>query len=303
MPIDRSTLKIGPGAIFYNGAVIYFNSDITARLVREVANRESSSHGDIGGETLDRYFEVSGVPESIISYLSTLLPYASTKPGASLFGATDKTLVIHTFDGDIYTFQAAAITGPPTLTFAAGQNLIGSVTWMCIQKNNTALDDATGLLAVTSGAFTDTSFNSDDIVRQSYSAAWGASPWDALNSQGGFVVTPRLQAEPLSFDQTGRADMRFRSFKLAVRGIVPLASTSAQLTAQAIQGSGYQRGKALSGTDFVISGTGLTFTVKNAAIIEGGYMFGAFPLRDGELAWEGIRKVTANVQDAAFTIA
>lgn len=305
MPIDRSTLITGPALVTFNSVAMYTVGDIVVTLEREVQRRNISAHGDVGADTMDRFFRVSFTPMSKISYLATLWPYAATLQGASLFTGTDRPLTIHTLSGTLYTFKAAANIKPPELNFGAGQDLYGSVDFLCIQQNNTAWSTADSLLAVTSSAFSDTSFVPGDIVRQSYTATWGASPFDSFRSKEGFKVTPNLETNALTIDEMGMIDHRFASFRCGVRGIPLLATEAGPLTRLAIQGGSAARGRALQAdsADFVLTGTGLTFTINSAAMITAGYMFGAIPLRHGEVGWESTREFAAGAAQPIFTIA
>jgi len=305
MPIDRSTLITGPALVTFNSVAMYTVGDIDVRLVREISRRNTSAHGDVGADTMDRFFRVTFTPISKLSYFATLWPYGSTTQGASLFTGTDVPLTIHTLAGKLYTFKAAAVTRCPDLNFAAGVDLFGAVEFLCIQSNNTAWSTADSLLALSDAAFSDTSFDPTTIVRQSYAGAWGAAPFDSFRSQAGFQVTGQLVTQPLQIDEMGMIDHRFGHFIVQAKCIPLLTVETEPLARLAVQGGSAARGRSLQSdsADLILTGTGLTFTVNSAAMVEGGYKFGAFPLRHGEVMWESTREFAAGVAQPVFTIA
>jgi len=85
-----------------------------------------------------------------------------------------------------------------------------------------------------------------------------------------------------------------------------IPNTMAQLEAQAAA-QGVALGTLLSGlsADLVLTASAgaPVVTLKNAAIIEHGYAFGAEPLRQGEVTWVTSRGFTTGAPNAVATVA
>src|SRR5690606_2508670 len=120
--------------------------------------------------------------------LGVLWPYASATIGASVFGATDKPLVIQTVDGKQITYAAAAVTRMPSLSLSATRQIHGEVEFTCLGTNNEAWTATGNLVEVASVAFADTGFDPAAIITQPYTGAWGVSaPWSSIKTKEGWT--------------------------------------------------------------------------------------------------------------------
>lgn len=306
MPISRTSILRGPAVVQFNGATFHTAGDIEVDLSLETFDIPTSVHGIVDRRVRERLVRVRFTPAGEWESLSILWPYATKNLGDSIFGAVDVPLVIQTRDGKTITFRAAAITSMPDIRLSATNTLIGQVELTCLGTDNMAWTVDESLVAVGANAWADVSFSSANVKTQPYSAAWGASaPWDDFASMEGFTVSFDLSVQPVMVDSEGTIDMTFGD--LTVRcACRPIGITEANLIAAAgLQGTGNFRGRSLNtgAQDLVISGTGVTVTLKGAALRSSGMVFGSTSPRIGGVEFVATRTYSAGVAQPLFTLA
>lgn len=291
--MDRTLIITGPAKVIFDGATFHSKGDIEVDMDRATFEIVTSLHGKVDERDENVTAKISFEPAGEWESLAVLWPYGSTAIGASLFGASDKTLVVHSLDGKTYTFQAAALTKMPNIICSATKTLVGAVEFTAIRKKNTPWSTADSFLAIASSGYTDTAFDPSAILTQPYTCAWdtdptGGAPWDSFETAEGVVFEFDLATAPVVTDTDGIIDYRLAKLGAMAR-LIPLGPTDAQiLAALAIQGSGAARGRSLnSGSrDLVVAGTGVTVTLKNSGMKTAGYRFGTPPaLRNKEVAF------------------
>jgi hypothetical protein len=194
----------------------------------------------------------------------------------------------------------------PQLRFAAGQQLYGPVTIAGIRADNTPWTTAESLYKAESAAFSDTSFVSANIVMQSYGIVWGASaPWSAITTDVGCTVDFSMQLTPVICDDVGTIGETFGGISAVARFRALNATGANVLDLLKLQGAATGRGarRSAAKADLVITGTGVSFTLKNAHPMSGGVAFGSMTVRPGEVAMGTTRSFTTGAMDALFVLA
>jgi hypothetical protein len=99
---------------------------------------------------------------------------------------------------------------------------------------------------------------------------------------------------------------KFMGLKVMAK-CAPQGPTAAQIaTAMKIQGSGAGAGHLIGGTigeDLVITGSGVSVTLKSPGIKSAGFVFGGQPLRNGEIAFVSTIDIANGTRGAAAVIA
>lgn len=306
MPIARTSIIRGPAVVQFDSTSFFSKGDIELDLGLETMDIETSAHGKVDERVTERVSKVRFTPAGEFENLSVLWPYGATVIGTSIFGATDKPLVIHTLAGKTLTFAAAAVTKMPNLILSATKTLIGDVEFTCLGTDNEAWTETDNLVAVASASYSDATFDPASILTQPYSAAWGAtSPWDAINTFDGWSVEFDLGLEPVRTDSDGTIDMTFSALGVSA-SCQPVGITEQQaIDALKLQGAGNYRGRSLqaNSNDLVISGTGVVVTVKKAQLKTAPMGFGPRTPRVGTLMWTATRPFSLGVAGALFTVA
>lgn len=304
MTLARSTLVKGPAIATYDSAVIYSSTDIIAEPVIELKELSTSVFGKIDDVVTDILYRITLTPH-MWTDLTKLFPYTNPVPGASIFGASDKNLVIQTRAGQQLTFKAAAVTRMPSLHLGVEGPLLGEMEFTAIGTDNTAWSDEAKRVAVATVAFSDTSFDKTLIYHQPYTTSWGAvSPWDAIETEDGVTFESDLQVSPEKVDSSGTVNMSVVSITAQARFLPKGISETNLIALLKLQGSGVARGMKLSGNekDLTCAGTGVHFILYNAAPTSGPLQFGAEVPRSGEIGFVSVRTFTAGALDALFYV-
>ncbi len=297
----------GPAIITYDSNVIYTKDDIGVNCARETWDVLTSRHGKIDTREKSLSAEISFVPCGMIANLTKFFPYAPADIGKSIFPAVDVPLVIHTLGGVKYTFGRGAVSKMPPLKLAATDTFFGGMSFLCLRKS--AIDPVTAdaFVKVESAAFTDASFDETKISSPGYTAAWGTSPYDVIESLDGFNVEIGMEIIRDYVDRFGCVGARLKSLSASAR-FTPVGLTEAQwATMLAMDGaSAILPGQSVAnaGTDLVITGgtspLAVSVTIAKAGIASGGLAFGEKP-RLGELQFASRQSWTAGVADDLFT--
>jgi hypothetical protein len=302
----------GPAIILFNGVSYYFKAGLKGSIKRNRAKIEVDAFGQIAEVARDCVVAFTGIPAGSIraADLAGQMPYLPSNIGQSIFGTTDKPLVVQTInDGQAITWQRGAITKYAPILLSATQGTIyrGDMTFSCLMASNFTPASATAWNSIASSAFSDTTFDPARVRLAQYTAAWGTTPpYNAMISQDGFLLRPEIETENIPVDNYGIIDMALKSvtgtaqFKPAnlteaqCEALVRLQGSAAMLPGQAI---GY------GGNDLVISSSLLTATLKMAAPVDYSLMYATGRLRAGELAFGAATTFANGVPNPIFTFA
>lgn len=302
--IDRTTIITGPALVTFGGQSFWSKGDVTLKPIVDKFAIPTAAFGDVDGRIQDKRVEVQFEPEGRFTagLLAVLFPYAATNIGASIYGSTDRALVIHSRAGTKITVPNASITKLPNLRFGVGQTITGSITFTGLLKKSTAPEAAGAYWVVASEAYPgDTGFATSDILTKAYASVWGGSaPWSSFLTEKGWDVSFDLSLEAQKVDGLGTVDMTIKELKVTATSI-PVGPTEAQvLTAmqqEQVMGSSYA-----TANDLVISATGVYFSLAKAGLMEADLGWGSSRKRIGSCKWMATRTVTSGVPDPLYYI-
>ena len=316
MSIDRTTIIAGPAIVQFNGATFYTEGDITAKPTINRFDINSSMFGKVDERMDTVIWEISFTPMGQNFHTSAvsavLWPYLNPTIGSSMFGATDKDVIIDTLAGEELAFQAGCIVSMPDMNLSATKTPVGQVTMHCIGMNDTAMSGTGKYYQSTAMTFSDASFDPADILTLPYSAALGSlsSPWNDIETEEGWTISFDTSYDTIKIDSDGIVDYRLQSVGITAK-CKPLGmDEDAIVELLKIQGTGVRRGMSLldNANDLVIQDSAGTagnpiITLKNACPVESGFVFGnGSTLRHGELAFTSMRSFTAGAAGALATI-
>jgi len=300
----------GPAIITFNGVTYYFKTGLKGSIKRSRAKIEVDAFGQIAEIAKDCVVEFTGAPAGVIraADLAGQMPYMPSQIGQSIFGATDVPLVIQTInDGAAITWQRAAISKYSPLLLSATEGAIykGDITFSCLMASNFTPTASSAWKSIASAAFADTTFDSSKVRMAQYTAGWGdASPYNAMISQDGFILTPSIATESIAVDNYGIIDMALKSVTGTAQ-FKPANLTEAQIDALIdLQGGGAMLpGRAIGdgGNDLVISSSLLTATLKMAGAVDYGLMYATGKLRAGEVAFGAATTFNNGAPNPIFT--
>lgn len=296
---DRTTIVRGPCKITYDGATLYSKGGVALTLTNSTFDKETDAYGVVGKAKTDLQIVVEFEPIGEIESLTVLFPYGNTAMGASIYGGTDKALVIVAADAT-YTINNAAITQMPSIRCTANNTAFGSVQF-------TGLLDIGGdpsLLAdyysVGAPGSIGTGFDPTKLITAPYRATLGAI--GPFFSEGGFEIAFELGLNPITVDGIGTVDMSLQNLGTTITCI---PTGLAENAFDAFFGS-LDAGEDLASSTLDISTAtvgGLNFDCAAVQLIDLQKRFSPTDNRLGQLTLAAKRTFSTGAPVALFTVA
>lgn len=201
---DRTTIVRGPCKITYDSQTFYSKAGVVLTTTNATFDKETDAYGIVSKSKTDFSIVVEFEPVGEIEALAVLFPHGNTAMGASIYGSTDKNLVIVSVD-KTYTILNAQITQMPTISCSATKTSFGSVQFTGLLKKDGDPENIADYYTTTTGASIGTAFNPSLIVTAPYTATLGAL--DPFMSAEGFEISFDLSLNPVVVDGIGTVDM------------------------------------------------------------------------------------------------
>lgn len=304
--------KIGGPAIVKIGTkLIFTKDDITVTPEITFTENETSIHGKTSSHfnTVQHNIEVTPAAMVTADALQLLFQaYANLQLGSRLYSPTSDSVIIWTQAGMQHEYKMGALTSLCGLNFSTTSQLFdGSVTYTAIGDVSEPISTPDHYVAIAAEAFTAAAYDETKEFQLAYNAAWGAAPFDSIESQAGFKFAFDLQTEDDISDRYGIYNKTVTGF--GVTGTFsPIGISEAQiLTAMGIQGTGAVRGRRLGAMarDLTLT-TGVEgdpyFKLFNCALTQAPSMHGRTANNMGDLQLVAQRKFTAGVVQPLFEI-
>jgi hypothetical protein len=205
---NRTTIVRGPCKIVFDTATFYSKGGVSLTMTNSTFDKETDAYGVVSKSKTDFQIVVEFEPVGEIEDLAKLFPYGNTAMGASIYGGTDKALVITATDAT-YTINNAAVTQMPSIRCSANNTAFGSVQFtglLEISGDPAALAD---YYAVAGGASIGTGFDPAKIITAPYQATLGGGL--TFFSEAGFEISFDLSLNPISVDGIGTVDMSLQN--------------------------------------------------------------------------------------------
>lgn len=296
---DRTTIVRGPCKITYDTKTFYSKGGVTLSMTNSTFDKETDAYGIVGKAKSDFQVVVEFEPVGEIEELTVLFPYGSTTIGSSIYGNTDKPLVITASDAT-YTINNAAVTQMPSIRCTANNTAFGSVqfTGLLDKGGNPSL--LADYYAVAGGASIGATFDPSKLVTAPYTATLGGS----LNfySEAGFEVSFDLGLNPVMVDGIGTVDMSLQNLGCNISCIpVGIAENSFDTYFGSLDA-----GEDLANVTLEIKTTttgGLDFDCAAVQILDLQKRFSPTENRLGQLNMAARRTFSTGVPAALFTVA
>lgn len=297
---DRTTIVRGPCRITYDGATFFSKGGVSLAMSNETFDKESDAYGVVGRAKNDLKITVSFEPVGEIEAISTLFPYNTILPGASIYGSTDKPLVIVSADAT-YTILAAAITKIPTVKCSANSTAIGSVEFTgLLKKGGDPSLAADYFTKGVGGTVQATGFDPAGIITAPYSATLGGSL--SFMSEAGFDISFDVKMNPVKVDGIGTVDMSFQDIDFTVTCIpTGVADTSFDTYFGSLNAGEELAAVSLDISTFTVGG--INFDSTSVQIMDLQRRFSPNDNRLGQLTLKSKRTVTSGVANPIYTLA
>lgn len=201
---DRTTIVRGPCKVTYDSQTFYSKSGVVLTTTNSTFDKETDAYGVVSKSKTDFTIVVEFEPVGEIEALAVLFPHGNTAMGASIYGSTDKNLVIVSADKK-YTILNAQITQMPTISCSATKTAFGSVQFTGLLKKDGDPQNIEDYYTTAEGESIGTGFNPSLIYTAPYTATLGAL--DPFMSAEGFEISFDLSLNPVLVDGIGTVDM------------------------------------------------------------------------------------------------
>ena len=295
----RTTIVRGPAKVVFDSATFYSKGGISITMTNSTFDKESDAYGILGKSKTDFQVVVEFEPVGEIEALTTLFPYGSTAIGASIYGGTDKPIVITAVDAT-YTIRNAAVTQMPSIRCTANNTAFGSVQFTGILELAGDPSALTDYYAVAAGAAIGTLFDPAKLVTAPYTATLGGAT--TFFSEAGFEISFDLGLNPIVIDGIGTVDMSLQNLGCNIT-CIPVGV--AENVFDTYFGS-LDAGEDLASATLDIStatSSGLNFDCGAVQIIDLQKRFSPTENRLGQLSMSARRTFTSGNPTALFTIA
>lgn len=298
MAFDRTTIIRGPCKLTFDGATFYSKGGVVLTISPALYQKTTDAYGPVGQSKTDMLVTVEFEPVGEIESLAVLYALGNTAMGASIYGATDKPLVIVAVDSTT-TILNAQITNLPSIRCTANNTAFGGMTFTGLLSNSGDPADVADYFTVGAGAAIGTAFNPALIVTAPYTATLGAV--GPFYSEAGFEISFDLSLTPITVDGVGTVDMALESLGFSVSCIpTGLAQDAFDSLIDADIG-----GNVVSSALDISTATagGLNFDAAGAEVTSLVRRFSPSENRLGQMTIVGKRTINAGAQVALFTVA
>lgn len=285
---DFSKITVGgPCKITDVATVIYTEGNVTITpkpVYREIPSSLTSKEDQI---LIGLTYEVDFTPKSIWSsgYRAALIPSALTNfsvGGSRLIGAANRAVTILGSDGEQHAFTRMALTKMSNVYLGLGKSLYGAAQYTGFLGSGKALDDADAFVTVSTGVAWDQSDYPTGHQEAECQASWGAvTGFTSMFAQEGFELQHELELVDVKQGNI-LVDKRIVGYR-GMMVFKPEGPTTAQLVGK-FPG---QIGSRLSASaaDLVVTGSGISATLKSCTPYRGKYNFDHKQLRHDEVAF------------------
>jgi len=306
--IDRTTIISGPALITFGGQSFWSKGDIAVKPTKKRFNIETSAFGKIREAASDFQIDVTFEPAGQFStaLAAVLFPYAATAIGASIYGATDRPLVVHSRDGQKMTIHNAALTQMPNIRLGVDKTTLGPIKFTGLLAKSTDPTNAAAYFTNAAVAYPgDTGFDPAQIFTLAPAATWGASaPWLAFATEAGWEISFDLKLSPQMVDGLGTVDMTLQSIDVSAKA-TPVGPSVAQAMTALETNAGLGTAITSANSLFISNATAGSpaVTLSRAALVDVDLGYGSQRKRLGPCEWIATRNFAAGTATPLFTIA
>jgi len=303
----RTSIIDGPGSIQFGSVKLFAQDGIEATPEVEAWRPSIATHGEGGPRLKDGRVVITMTPSGNLTagIIAALFPSALRSPtiNASMHGASDTALFVHSTAGKKVTFHNAALAGLPELTLSPAATFLGQVTWNALLRNGYARATANSLYTIADAAWAEP-FPEAEIISVPYSATWGTGAGDLdILTENGWKVAFDVNLVPRYVDGFGTIDYKLGGIT-ARASCQPVNLTEANVLdglqiQGVVPGASMRQSKTLTITG---AAGGLRVILYDAVLRRGPCQWGKTRLRAGEIGFEASRLIDAGDLTTLFAI-
>ena len=195
MATSRTSIIRGPGAVKFGAVTLYDADGINAEIDSATQEVPSSISGPLDTIKTDQTGSVTLTPCGQLSadILAALFPHQTPQIGASLCGAADTPLLVHSLAGTKVTFLNAFLSGVPELLLSPVKTAFGQAAFTALLANGKAPGDENAFYKVESGAYNLGYPDPEGLTGVHYTGTFG--PLSIPDTADGWTVNVELGTE------------------------------------------------------------------------------------------------------------
>lgn len=315
-PVIPTVIR-GPGIITFNSFAYYFKDSISIKPARRTWDVPTDMFGKVDTRHESVMVDIEVTPAGEMKSLVKFYPYgptslvAASPVGNSIFTGSDLPLVIQTKAGLTITFARGGIAKMPTLYLSPRKTAFGSMTFSCLGKRASQQTSTAWLKAISSTAFSDTSFDDTKIKSDIYTATLGSrsAPYNAIGARTGFEIEPSYAVDDVPDDNVGIADRIITDVGWKAR-FAPNNLTQAQIDAIAnwdgadaiLPGQSVSRGPSSVAENLIMAADVMTATLATVGITQTEHGVGVKVDQNGMIEFVARQTFTTGAPNAMATL-
>lgn len=296
---NRTTIVRGPCKIAYDGATFYSKGGVSLTMTNATFDKETDAYGVVSKSKTDFQIVVEFEPVGEIEDLAKLYPYGNTAMGASIYGGSDKPLVITALDAT-YTINNAAVTQMPSIRCTANNTAFGTVQFTGLLEINGDPSALADYYAVAGGGSIGTAFDPTKIITAPYQATLGAV--GPFFSENGFEISFELGLNPVVVDGIGTVDMSMQNLGATITCIPTGLAEASFDTFFGSLDAGEELASSALGIETATVG-GLDFACAAVQVLDLQKRFSPTDNRLGQLTLAAKRTFSTGAPQPLFTVA
>lgn len=311
--ISRTQILKGPCQIIFNGGnPLYSKGDVSITMRTQTLGIATSGFGEIDQRAQDIEYRIRFTPSGQFGLdASQLFNNRFLAVGESIFGATDRTLVIKPFISpqQVLTFKNVGISRMPPMRLTAAETALGEVEFTAIRSDASTWEAVDSIVAASAHSVpSHAAFAAANHTVEPWSAAWGAAPWDSFQTETGWTITPTMELSEQRVDNAGLIDLCLRAFSVTAQAVpVDTGLNEAVVMARlGHSGAGKVRGQSLAalGDDLTLTGqiSGIVVELDKAALIDVQLGYGSETKRIGQCTWRATRTFTTGTANPLLSV-
>lgn len=311
---NRLDILKKPGKIILDAAgtsaTLWSSTGISVELQETLVMLPNVAQGESTQVVTGRMVEVRLQPTQFTAgVLAKLFTHGAVRKGGSILASTDKTLDVHTVDGQRLRIPCAYVYQEPAIRFLPGQTLLGEVVFRGIVGLTGNPNALASFWSRSSAAFSYSDWNPDHEITPVFNVDWSggeANAWaDILTTGQGLTLTPTSELTDDISGKLGLINTTIKNYGVDIAGEV--LNISEELVEAAMGFDTVKLGgrKTSLGKDLILrSTTEDAFITAYNAVLQPGYSFryNAENTVVGNLTWKTDPLVATGVKGAHLLV-
>lgn len=302
----QPTVIQGPAVVSYNGYDYFTQGNVVIDYNYETWNPATAAFGKLGERLKTKMAQVSFTPAGMYTAATAAKywPNNIANIGQSIFTAAALPVAVSPLTGNKVTFARGGIVRYPALQLSPLATMWKEMSILCLGDPALSMTNVAWIQAIAATAVP-TTFDETKVLSPRYTATLGAVFAAAEPDDEGFSIEPVFETKSMTLANYGRVDEIITSLGMRAK-FKPLSLTEAQIaTLIKLQDAAAALPGDSIGTadDLVITGTGLSLTLKQMGAMDASLLYASGEWRQGEVAFVNKVKFTAGVAQPLFTFA